>query len=113
MIELVSQDRCVSCDICVVVCPTNVFDPVPGGAPVVARKDDCQTCFLCEAHCPTDALYVASEANEDVAVDEAELIATNRLGSYRRSLGWGKGNKNTATLMNELQDLRTRLESPF
>ncbi|SDT85826.1 NAD-dependent dihydropyrimidine dehydrogenase, PreA subunit [Verrucomicrobium sp. GAS474] len=113
MIELVSQDRCISCDICVSVCPTDVFEAVPDGPPVVARKEDCQTCFLCEAHCPADALYVAPEAHIDVAVNEAELIATNRLGSYRRSLGWGKGNKNTATLMAELNDLRTKLESPF
>jgi NAD-dependent dihydropyrimidine dehydrogenase PreA subunit len=59
MIELVIASRCIDCDRCVKVCPTNVFDPVPGGHPVIARQRDCQTCFMCEAYCPVDALYVA------------------------------------------------------
>ncbi len=52
MIELVSEERCIQCDVCVDVCPTNVFDAVPGGPPVIARKADCQTCFMCEVYCP-------------------------------------------------------------
>lgn len=59
MIEIVSKDRCIGCDRCVEVCPTNVFDPVPGGAPRIARQQDCQTCFMCEVWCPVDALFVA------------------------------------------------------
>ena len=62
MIELVSDSLCIACDKCVKVCPTNVFDAVPGEAPRIARQSDCQTCFLCEAYCPTDALFVAAEA---------------------------------------------------
>lgn len=91
MIELVSQNRCIGCDICVSVCPTNVFDAVPGEAPTIARQSDCQTCFLCEAYCPTDALFVAAEAHRHVEVNEQELIAKGLLGAYRRNLGWGKG----------------------
>jgi NAD-dependent dihydropyrimidine dehydrogenase PreA subunit len=59
MIEIISEVRCIECDICVKVCPANVFDRVPEAAPVIARQNDCQTCFLCEIYCPTDALYVA------------------------------------------------------
>jgi NAD-dependent dihydropyrimidine dehydrogenase PreA subunit len=91
MIELVSQSRCVDCNICVRVCPTNVFDATPDGAPVIARQSDCQTCFLCEAYCPADALFVAADAHQHVAVDEQQLIADGLLGSYRRSLGWAPG----------------------
>ena len=40
MIELVIQSRCIDCDRCVRVCPTNVFDAVPGGPPVIARESD-------------------------------------------------------------------------
>ena len=29
MIELVSQTRCIECNLCVKMCPTNVFDAVP------------------------------------------------------------------------------------
>ena len=62
MIEIVSKTRCIACDICVRACPADVFDPVPGSEPVIARQEDCQTCFLCEIYCPTDALYVAPNA---------------------------------------------------
>jgi NAD-dependent dihydropyrimidine dehydrogenase PreA subunit len=90
MIELVSSNRCVACDICVNVCPTNVFDAVPGEAPRIARQSDCQTCFLCEAYCPADALFVAAEAHRRVEVNEEELAQKGLLGQYRRNLGWGK-----------------------
>ncbi|HTB76194.1 MAG TPA: ferredoxin family protein [Polyangiaceae bacterium] len=89
MIELVSEERCIQCDVCVDVCPTNVFDPVEGGPPVIARKADCQTCFMCEVYCPADAMYVSPNSHANVAVNEAELAAGGVLGSYRRAVGWG------------------------
>jgi NAD-dependent dihydropyrimidine dehydrogenase PreA subunit len=55
MVEIVDSERCTGCNICVRVCPTNVFD-VDGPVPVIARQEDCQTCFTCEAWCPEDAL---------------------------------------------------------
>ena len=66
MIELISEERCTSCNICVRVCPTNVFDAVEGGIPVIARQQDCQTCYMCELYCPSDAMFVAA----DVAVPQ-------------------------------------------
>jgi NAD-dependent dihydropyrimidine dehydrogenase PreA subunit len=97
MIELLSKDRCVDCDICVAVCPTNVFDAVPDGHPVIARQSDCQTCFLCEAHCPADALFVAPLSGPaprpSPLTDEAALAAAGRLGEYRTWLGWGRGRR--------------------
>lgn len=91
MIELVSTDRCIECNICVKVCPTNVFDAIAGEAPMIARQSDCQTCYLCEAYCPVDALYVAAEAFKRVEVDEETLEGDGRLGSYRKALGWAQG----------------------
>jgi NAD-dependent dihydropyrimidine dehydrogenase PreA subunit len=91
MIELVSEGRCIACDICVKICPTNVFDAVPEAAPVIARQDDCQTCFMCELYCPVDALYVAPQADEERAVNEDDLGDRGLLGSYRSAVGWGKG----------------------
>lgn len=91
MIELVSDTRCIKCDLCVKVCPTGVFDAVPDEAPVIARKEDCQTCFMCELYCPTDALFVAPEAEQDVTVGEQSLADRGLLGSYRAAVGWGEG----------------------
>jgi NAD-dependent dihydropyrimidine dehydrogenase PreA subunit len=88
MIELVSKNRCIECNKCVQVCPTNVFDAVPNGVPVIARQEDCQTCFLCEIYCPTDALFVHSEAWKHVEVNEEELIEKGLLGKYRWEMGW-------------------------
>ncbi|AZO67413.1 MAG: ferredoxin family protein [Mesorhizobium sp.] len=90
MIEIVSATRCVECDICVKVCPANVFDAT-GGVPVVARQEDCQTCFLCEIYCPTDALYVAEVAEGPTGISEAEVEARHLFGGYARALGWKRG----------------------
>ena len=93
MIEFVSANRCTGCNICVAVCPVNVFDAaVPDGPPVIARQSACQTCFMCELYCPEDALFVAPDAVPciDLEVD-ASLV-----GSYRRAVGWGRDGLSTA-----------------
>jgi NAD-dependent dihydropyrimidine dehydrogenase PreA subunit len=86
MIELISTERCTECNICVQICPMNVFDRVADAAPVVARQNDCQTCFMCEAYCPDDALYVAPDTEALWGVNEP-MIA---LGSYRAAIGWSR-----------------------
>jgi NAD-dependent dihydropyrimidine dehydrogenase PreA subunit len=88
MIELISEERCTSCDICVRVCPVNVFEARDGEPPVIARQQDCQTCYMCELYCPSDALYVAPDAEDPVRVSEAALAGSGVLGSYRRAIGW-------------------------
>jgi NAD-dependent dihydropyrimidine dehydrogenase PreA subunit len=88
MIEVISTTRCTGCNICVYVCPVNVFDAVPEAAPVIARQGDCQTCYMCEAYCPVDALFVAPQAEQAVKLDEGRLAKEDLLGSYRRSIGW-------------------------
>ncbi len=91
MIELLVRDACIGCDICVRVCPTDVFDATPGGAPEIARQEDCHTCMICELHCPVDALYVSPRGEPDPSVDEAAIVASGVLGSYQRALGWKRG----------------------
>lgn len=102
MIEIVSKERCVSCDLCIKVCPMNVFDRGADGIPVISRQVDCQSCFLCEAYCPTDALYVAPFDHPAPAgsshTDETALAAAGALGSYRAVLGWGRGRRNGSRL---------------
>jgi NAD-dependent dihydropyrimidine dehydrogenase PreA subunit len=87
MIEVVDRERCITCDRCIDVCPTRVFDRGSDGVPVIARHDSCQTCFQCEAYCPTDALFVAPSTTASTP----DLRHVDLLGSYRRELGWGGG----------------------
>lgn len=102
MIEVVSEQRCIGCDRCVQVCPTDVFDTGPDGLPVVARQSDCQTCFLCEAYCPVDALFVAPQRAAlplgHPLTDERQVVERGLLGSYRAQIGWGHGRVAGATL---------------
>ncbi|WP_131747663.1 ferredoxin family protein [Frankia sp. Cppng1_Ct_nod] len=97
MIEVISDSRCIDCNICVEVCPTDVFEAVDGGHPVIARQSDCQTCFMCEANCPADALFVSPLAGPAPAgsplTDETFLASQGRFGEYRRWLGWGYGRR--------------------
>ncbi|TCR71778.1 ferredoxin family protein [Rhizobium sp. BK376] len=90
MIEIVSEARCIECDICVKVCPANVFDATDT-VPVIARQDDCQTCYLCEIYCPTDALYVAEQADGPTGIRESEVEERGLFGIYARELGWKRG----------------------
>ena len=91
MIEIVSTDRCVRCDVCVKICPIDVFDHGPDGVPVIARQSDCQTCFMCEVYCPADALYVAPLAGPAPAGSPHTDEASVDFGAYRRMVGWGRG----------------------
>ena len=95
MIELINAERCTSCNICVRICPTDVFDRVAGAPPKIARQDVCQTCFMCEVHCPEDAMYVAPMRHPaepgSPHLDEKRLLSEGYFGSYRARLGWGEG----------------------
>jgi len=88
VIELLVKDRCTQCNVCVTVCPSNVFDAVPGGFPVIARQSDCQTCYMCEMYCAADALFVGSDCDNPEPVEEAAVIASGQLGRIRRDSGW-------------------------
>jgi NAD-dependent dihydropyrimidine dehydrogenase PreA subunit len=91
VIEVVSESRCIRCDICVRVCPADVFRKDASGLAVIAHQDDCQTCFLCEIYCPVDALYVAEAADGPTGITEGEVEERALFGSYARALGWSKG----------------------
>jgi NAD-dependent dihydropyrimidine dehydrogenase PreA subunit len=88
MIELVVAERCLACNACVEVCPTNVFDTSATGIPVIARQEDCQTCFMCELYCKSDALYVAPDCEQPTPVDASAIVASGLLGQFRRDSGW-------------------------
>ncbi len=89
MIELIVASRCTGCNVCVKVCPTDVFDVSDNGPPRIARPSACQTCFMCELYCDADALYVGPDCAASGAVEEQALLAQGALGRYRRDSGWG------------------------
>jgi NAD-dependent dihydropyrimidine dehydrogenase PreA subunit len=112
MIEVISEDRCTDCNICVNICPTNVFDRHESGPPTIARQEDCQTCYMCEAWCPVEAIFVAPftrpAAEGSWYRDEAALETKGYLGKYRLDLGWARGMTPAASLTTELMRDRAR-----
>jgi NAD-dependent dihydropyrimidine dehydrogenase PreA subunit len=92
VIELINAERCTNCNLCVRICPTDVFDRSTG-QPRIARQQVCQTCFMCEVHCPEDAMYVAPLRQPagpgSPHLDEQRLLRAGYFGSYRARLGWG------------------------
>ena len=96
MIECIVEARCVGCNACVEVCPTNVFEASTGAPPVIARVDDCQTCFICELYCPVDAIFVGPDCEAVEGRAASEVEASGLLGQYRRDSGWGEWSGNPA-----------------
>ncbi len=47
---------CKACNICIALCPTQVFEPNRDGKPVIARANDCIQCAICWQHCPDFAI---------------------------------------------------------
>jgi NAD-dependent dihydropyrimidine dehydrogenase PreA subunit len=88
MIALIVEQRCNACNLCVDVCPANVFDRLEARPPIIARQTDCTTCFMCELYCRQDALYVAPDCEAPTQVDVASVLASGQLGRYRRDAGW-------------------------
>jgi NAD-dependent dihydropyrimidine dehydrogenase PreA subunit len=113
VIEVISEERCTDCNLCVEVCPTNVFDRQESGPPTIARQDDCQTCYMCEAWCPVEAIFVAPftwPAEEGSWYrDEAVLEEKGYLGKYRVDLGWARGMKPSASIATEYMRAQARL----
>lgn len=90
MIEVLDTDTCTDCNLCVSVCPTNVFQAVKDGPPVIARQDSCQTCFMCEVYCPVDALYVDPDPAHVYGLTVETVKQDGLFGTYRRAIGWAK-----------------------
>jgi len=70
----VREEWCKGCDICVDLCPKNVFDKADKisnkGIVVVkvSREEDCIGCQICANHCPDMAITVTmEEVKEDVS----------------------------------------------
>jgi len=47
---------CKACNICIAICPTQVFEADRDGKPIQARAENCTQCTLCWIHCPDFAI---------------------------------------------------------
>ena len=63
LVHSINDDRCVGCDACVDVCPTEVLELVANKSRVV-RFDDCIGCEQCALACPTAALVMHRRGEE-------------------------------------------------
>lgn len=57
LVHSINDDRCVGCDACIAVCPTDVLELVSNKAKVL-RFGDCIQCEQCVWACPTQALVM-------------------------------------------------------
>lgn len=54
-----NQDQCTGCQVCLQVCPHEVFNMNHGKA-VIINRDACIECGACSNNCPTSAINVKS-----------------------------------------------------
>ncbi len=72
LVHAINDDRCVGCDACVAVCPTNVLDLINNKSRVL-RFQDCIQCEQCMWVCPTQALVMHPEGTEPPRLKMAEI----------------------------------------
>ncbi|HJZ86439.1 MAG TPA: NAD(P)-binding domain-containing protein [Polyangia bacterium] len=83
-VHAINDDRCIGCDACVNVCPTDVLELVKNYARAV-RFDDCIQCEMCQVVCPTRALVMYPEGTQPPPVVLPKLdpfYQTNIPGMY-------------------------------
>ncbi len=58
MLEMeIREDACRGCQMCVDICPTDVFDFDQNNFKAqLSKKDDCIACLSCTYLCPSDAI---------------------------------------------------------
>jgi thioredoxin reductase/NAD-dependent dihydropyrimidine dehydrogenase PreA subunit len=84
LLHSINDDRCIGCEACVDVCPTEVLDLVEHKARVM-RFSDCVQCEQCANSCPTQALvmYRAGTTPRMLTVPELdEHFQTGVPGQY-------------------------------
>jgi NAD-dependent dihydropyrimidine dehydrogenase PreA subunit len=67
-----SQEKCMGCGMCLLVCPRAVLS-LTNGKIEIANRDACMECGACARNCPAEALNVRSGVGCAVAVVNAML----------------------------------------
>lgn len=47
---------CKACNLCIAMCPKQVFEPDRDGKPIQSRPENCTQCTICWVHCPDFAI---------------------------------------------------------
>ncbi|HET9992021.1 MAG TPA: NAD(P)-binding domain-containing protein, partial [Kofleriaceae bacterium] len=72
LLHSINDDRCIGCEACIDVCPTEVLDLVDHKVRV-ARFSDCVQCEQCATSCPTMALVMYREGTTPRMLTVPEL----------------------------------------
>ena len=78
-ILLLSEEKCIGCGNCQLVCPHRVFQICEGKAKIVDHNG-CMECGACAKNCPTAAIYV----NPDDGCGCATYIINSWIAKIRR-----------------------------
>jgi ferredoxin len=85
-----SEEKCIGCGNCELVCPHRIFR-VRHGKAHITDQNACMECGACAQNCPTDAIFV----NPDDGCGCATYIINSWIAGVRRKGQSGKGlNKN-------------------
>jgi len=60
-VQSLDQELCNGCEICLGVCPEDVFRMAENKKAYIKYPDDCVACFVCEFACPTNCIFVTKE----------------------------------------------------
>lgn len=73
-VQRIDYDTCIDCDVCIKICPTDVFRKDPhSGHPVIQYATECMSCFMCERDCPPGSIYVTPDREVRVPTAWSDL----------------------------------------
>lgn len=107
------QNKCIGCEHCVSVCPTNYLDLNEAGKvqPSSDKAKDCTSCGQCILHCPVGAIEGVGEFEEldKVFSDKDKITIVQFAPSIRTSIGeefgMEKGEIATGQLVSALKEI--------
>jgi len=82
-------DKCINCELCLNVCPHEVFAKNRENKIFLNDKDSCIECGACQKNCPTEAIKVA------VGVGCASAIINAKIRGQKPTCGCSGNNNNS------------------
>ncbi len=61
-IDVLDEQACTGCEICVKICPEDViYMKADGKKAYVRYPEDCVACFACEFFCPIECIQISKD----------------------------------------------------